>query len=105
MDSGKSKNLFNGIQLFRETIKKLKIRQKGSDSLENKKQSPYRAMALVSIISSQLAGSVLIGVFLGIWIDKKIGTMPLFLILGIFLGLAIGVYATIKTIHSFTNND
>ncbi|OEH93349.1 AtpZ/AtpI family protein [Bacillus solimangrovi] len=58
-------------------------------------------MALMSAILSQLAGSVLIGIFLGRWIDNKLGTMPLFLIIGLLLGLSTGVYATLHSIRHF----
>ncbi|WP_066176294.1 AtpZ/AtpI family protein [Bacillus marinisedimentorum] len=58
-------------------------------------------MALMSAVLSQLAGSVLIGVFGGRWIDKQFGTMPLFLIVGLLLGLAAGVYGVLRIIQRF----
>lgn len=36
---------------------------------------------------------IVAGLLLGKWIDGKTGTHPLFLLLGIVLGLAIGLYA------------
>ena len=45
-------------------------------------------MALYGAILSQLVGSVLIGVFTGMWIDERFGTAPLFLIILLFAGVA-----------------
>ncbi len=67
----------------------------------NEKRYPFQAMALMSAVLSQLAGSVLIGVFGGRWIDKQLGTMPLFLIVGLLLGLAAGVYGVLRIIQRF----
>lgn len=46
--------------------------------MRQKNRHPFQAMALMSAILSQLVGSVLIGIFLGRWIDRTIGTEPLF---------------------------
>nr|WP_106406299.1 AtpZ/AtpI family protein [Bacillus marinisedimentorum] len=67
----------------------------------DEKRYPFQAMALMSAVLSQLAGSVLIGVFGGRWIDKQFGTMPLFLIVGLLLGLAAGVYGVLRIIQRF----
>ncbi|MDR4890216.1 AtpZ/AtpI family protein [Bacillus sp. HNG] len=66
---------------------------------------PLRAYALMSGILSQLVGSILIGIFLGRWIDQMLATEPLFLILGLLLGLATGVYATLRLVNHFFSGD
>jgi ATP synthase protein I len=68
-------------------------------------QRPFQAMALTSAILSQLAGSVLIGIFSGRWLDGRFATKPLFLIIGIFVGLAAGVYAVLTTLRHFNSGD
>lgn len=68
-------------------------------------KSPFRAMALYSTILSQLAGSVLIGIFLGRWIDGKCQTEPLFLVIGLLSGLAAGILAMLRTIRRFDSGD
>ncbi len=68
-------------------------------------ERPFKAMALTSAILSQLSGSVLIGVFSGRWLDERFATAPLFLIIGIFAGLAAGVYAVITTLRYFNAGD
>jgi ATP synthase protein I len=69
--------------------------------LQNKNRNPYKAMALMSAIVSQLVGATLVGVFGGMWLDSQIHTKPLFLVIGLLLGLATGVYSTIRLINRF----
>ncbi|WP_075983188.1 AtpZ/AtpI family protein [Bacillus massilinigeriensis] len=69
--------------------------------MNNKNRHPFQAMALMSAILSQLVGSVLIGIFAGRWLDGLVGTEPLFLIIGLLLGLATGIYAMLRLIRHF----
>ncbi|PMC37426.1 hypothetical protein CJ195_11765 [Bacillus sp. UMB0899] len=73
--------------------------------MRQKKRHPLHAMGLMSAILSQLVGSILIGVFAGKWIDSYLKTEPLFLILGLLLGLAAGVYAMLKLVHHYFSGD
>ncbi|WP_461201756.1 AtpZ/AtpI family protein [Anoxybacillus sp. TBDG-1] len=66
---------------------------------------PFRAIGLMTAISSQLAGSILVGIFGGRFVDERFSTEPLFLIIGLLLGLAAGVYATIRLIRSFFSGE
>ncbi|MEH7107580.1 MULTISPECIES: AtpZ/AtpI family protein [Bacillaceae] len=70
-----------------------------------KDRNPFRAMALMSAIVSQLVGSILIGIFAGRWIDKNWGTEPIFLIIGLLLGLSAGVYSMLLSIRQFYSGD
>jgi ATP synthase protein I len=63
---------------------------------------PLKAMALMSAISTQLVGSILFGIFAGRWLDTKFETEPLFLVIGLLLGLAAGVYAMLRLIQHFS---
>ena len=40
----------------------------------------------------QLAASILLGLYAGQWLDTRLGTAPLMLILGVFLGAGAGFY-------------
>lgn len=62
---------------------------------------PFKAMALMSAIVSQLVGAVLIGIFAGRWLDSNWGTEPIFLIIGLLLGLAAGIYSMLVSIRHF----
>jgi ATP synthase protein I len=68
-------------------------------------QNPFHAIALTSAIVSQLAGSALIGIFIGRLIDQKLSTTPLFLIVFLMIGLASGVYGTIYIVKKFTGEE
>lgn len=72
--------------------------------LPNEKKSPAKAWALMSAIVSQLVGSILVGIFFGKWMDQKLGTLPLFLIVGLLLGLASGIYGMLKLIRHFSED-
>jgi F0F1-type ATP synthase assembly protein I len=66
---------------------------------------PFQAMALMSAIVSQLAGSVLVGIFLGRWLDRVSGAGPLFLIFGLLAGLAAGIYAMLRLVQHFFSGE
>ena len=55
----------------------------------------FSSMGLVTGLGLSAVGSLLVGVLLGLFLDGTLHTAPLFLIVGILLGLAaatIGVY-------------
>jgi len=55
----------------------------------------FSSMGLVTGLGLSAVGSLLVGVLLGLFVDRMLHTAPLFLIIGILLGLAaatIGVY-------------
>ncbi|MDE1152638.1 MAG: AtpZ/AtpI family protein [Micavibrio sp.] len=47
--------------------------------------------------ASELVAALIVGGFLGFWVDKWLGTMPLFLILFFFLGFAAGFMNIYRT--------
>lgn len=65
------------------------------------KRSPWRAMVLVSIISSYIVGGTVSGVFIGIWLGDQFGAKPFFLITCLLLGLGVGFYGVYKAIEPF----
>ncbi|MED3722287.1 AtpZ/AtpI family protein [Geobacillus stearothermophilus] len=73
--------------------------------MSQKQRHPFQAMALMSAIVSQLVGSILVGVFGGRWIDDRFGTEPIFLIVGLLLGLAAGVYAMLRLIRQYFSEE
>ncbi|MBV6520688.1 MAG: hypothetical protein MNPFHGCM_00806 [Gemmatimonadaceae bacterium] len=46
----------------------------------------------------QFALSILLFLYLGQWIDRKLGTAPLFLILGVFVGAGAAFYSMYRTL-------
>ncbi|RLQ93530.1 AtpZ/AtpI family protein [Falsibacillus albus] len=73
--------------------------------MRQKERRPYQAMALYTAILSQLVGAILIGLFGGKWIDHKLGTTPLFLVIGLLLGLAAGIYTMLRSVRHFFSGD
>ena len=53
------------------------------------------AMGWVSRITTISLSMVLPGVA-GIWVDNQLGTMPVFVILGVILGFALGMYQLLQ---------
>lgn len=68
-------------------------------------RNPFQAMALMSAIVSQLVGSILIGIFAGRWLDQHWKTDPIFLIVGLLIGLAAGTYAMLLSIRHFYSGE
>lgn len=47
----------------------------------------------------QMAASILVFVFLGLWLDGKAGTEPLFTILGAFIGFGGTMWTLIRALN------
>ena len=58
-------------------------------------------LALFSEIGFVLLVTVLAGVLAGYWLDKNIGTLPIFALTGFLLGLAAGGVAVYRLITRF----
>jgi ATP synthase protein I len=52
-------------------------------------------------MGTSVAGCVAIGVFAGVWLDGRAGTSPLFLIVGLVLGLASAVATVVIQVRRF----
>jgi F0F1-type ATP synthase assembly protein I len=50
-------------------------------------------------LGTSLAATVLLGLALGYWADKELGTRPLFFLLGGSLGLAAALYQFFRTVR------
>ncbi|MGL4521086.1 MAG: AtpZ/AtpI family protein [Bacilli bacterium] len=57
------------------------------------KKSPFKAMAISSMIVSQFVGCSLIGLFLGMKADQWLNSTPILLIIGLFAGMVVGAYS------------
>ncbi|MDQ0232125.1 AtpZ/AtpI family protein [Metabacillus malikii] len=73
--------------------------------MRQKQRFPIKGLAIKSAILSQLVGCILIGTFGGMWIDSYFKTKPVFLIVGLLLGLATGVYAIIKLVYHYFSGE
>ncbi len=64
----------------------------GSDNNDKRPITSARGIGIAFTLSVQLVFSVIIGVFLGQWLDKLWHTTPVFTVLGVFLGIGAGLY-------------
>ena len=58
-------------------------------------------LALFSEIGIILLVTVLLGVLAGKWADDRLGTLPVFVLVGFFLGLAVGSVGIYRLINRF----
>ena len=54
--------------------------------------SPLAGAGKYMGLGLQFAGSIVLFMFAGIWLDKRLGTTPIFVILGVFGGAAAAFY-------------
>ncbi|AST93749.1 AtpZ/AtpI family protein [Sutcliffiella cohnii] len=66
---------------------------------------PFRAMALTTSILSYLVGPTLLGIFVGKWLDEQFETPPLFLLIGLFLGLATGIFGIMQLLRKYSSGE
>lgn len=67
----------------------------------DKNSDPWKAMGLVGVIGVEIAIPLLVGVWLGRKADQYFDTAPIFLIIGITLGFAIGIWSVANLIKIF----
>ncbi|MDP2916982.1 MAG: AtpZ/AtpI family protein [Dehalococcoidia bacterium] len=52
-----------------------------------------------------MAGSIVLGVFAGIWLDNRFGTQPILTIIGLLLGLIVAFYGVYQMLLPLLNNN
>jgi len=68
---------------------------------KNKQINPWRAFGMVGVVGVELSVLLLLGIWLGKQADQYFGTTPVFLIVGMVLGLIIGIWSVIKLVKPF----
>lgn len=66
---------------------------------------PWLAALSLSGLGFYIAGVIILGIVGGRWLDSKFGTSPLWLIVGLFLGIVIAVLGTYNMIKPFLENN
>jgi ATP synthase protein I len=69
---------------------------------DNQRRDPngWTAFALLGQIGLTLVIPMLIGIFVGLFIDSKLHTAPIATLIGLLLGLAAGVYGVYRLVSS-----
>lgn len=70
---------------------------KGPKKLSDR-DSFMMAFGIYGALGFQLVASILVGVFGGQWLDKKFGTEPWLMMLGLFLGVGAGFYNLFRVV-------
>ncbi len=52
-----------------------------------------RALGLATQLGFAVAGPLVLGIVVGIWLDQRLSTSPLFLLLGLILGMGAAAYS------------
>lgn len=67
----------------------------------NKSVNPWKAFAVVGVVGIELSILLLVGVWIGKKLDAIYQTSPIFLIIGMLLGLATGIWSVVRLIKPF----
>ncbi len=51
-----------------------------------------------------IGGSILLGVYAGLWLDNKLNTGPFLLLAGLFLGIAVAIYGVYRMLLPLMRN-
>jgi ATP synthase protein I len=62
---------------------------------------PLPSAAVFLGLGTAVAGCVGVGVLLGVWLDARVHTSPLFLVLGLVLGVASAVWTVVSQVRRF----
>ena len=68
---------------------------------DRQQQSPWAALGILGVIGIDLATTLLIGLWVGRKVDSWLHTAPLFMLIGMFLGIAAGVWSVIHLIKPY----
>jgi ATP synthase protein I len=58
-------------------------------------------LALFSEIALILLTTTIVGVLVGYWVDQQLGTLPIFVVMGLLLGFGAGGLAVARLIRRF----
>lgn len=65
------------------------------------KNKPLQAFAVISTLGLQFAFAVVLGFYLGSWLDEKLASGQLFVIIGVLAGVFAGFLGAYKLIKPF----
>lgn len=64
----------------------------------------WRALGVLSTIGTVLAASIFLCFWAGYALDRWLGTLPLFTVIGIVLGIVAGFWEVMRIIRRFARN-
>ena len=84
--------------------KKMNLGDKQNPGRLNDAVSAYRKAAPYINATYVFISAIILFGFIGWWIDNKLQSAPLFIIIGLFVGLGGGFYSLIKTVQKLEKN-
>jgi ATP synthase protein I len=81
------------------------LNNKETGIVSPKKESNYRKLANISSLALMLPSSIAVGLFLGYWLDKWLGTKPWLMMIFTPLGVASGLFSLIRGIIKYNKED
>lgn len=73
-------------------------KQRDDEGLSEHAKAMHGAMPWISAVWKFIGGAA-VGVLAGYWLDKWLGTSPLFILVLTLLGLAVGFYGFIREVN------
>ncbi len=70
-----------------------------------KKAAQYRKLSLLSTVGLMFPSSIGVGIAIGYFLDRWLGTQPWLLMLFALLGIAAGFVNLFRVVSKFDNND
>jgi len=65
----------------------------------------YRKLAGVTSLGMTLPSAIIVGLFLGYWLDKWLGTAPWMLVVWTLLGVASGLISLVRGIARYSRDE
>lgn len=66
---------------------------------------PWQALAVIGVIGIDLTVSLLIGLWVGKKVDQWLNTGVVFMMIGMFVGFAAGIWSVIHLLKPFLGDD
>jgi ATP synthase protein I len=66
---------------------------------------PWLTALSLSGLGFYIAGAIILGIVGGRWVDSKLNTNPLWLIIGLILGIVVAVTGTYNMLKPFLENN
>lgn len=64
-------------------------------------ENPYRTMGMIGTLGVEITAFIIAGVYLGKYLDHALKTAPVFLVIGIFGGMIVGILSALFTLKAF----
>ena len=82
-----------------------KVGEKRPSGNQNRKETPVGKATMALMIPTTLAASVLVGAFVGNWLDDRFGTGPWLMLLFVVMGSVAGIRQTMQILKRIQDSE